>query len=430
MHELPSRRGVCHLLESLATKSTQRRTAAEIEQECTLRGMVLTATNSREAIMYRADALRGSADFAMSLIADAVLAPRFLSEEIADAKQTIQFQLEDLNENAPMLIQELLHEAAFGKGTPLGQSQYADLATLQELDVADLEVFRRRRFHPNQMVIAGAGIDHAELVRLSDQFFGHLPHEARPDPPLDTAYRGGLATSTFVNPPTNPGPELAHAIMAFPSVGWTNRDVIPVCVLDTMLGGGSSFSAGGPGKGLYTRLYREVLQRHSWVESTNAFSLQFNDQGLFGIYSSAAVADAEPMLGVMMGILDRLASTRPSEEEVARARNQLRSSVMMNLEERGILCEDIGRQVLSLGKRMSADEVCSRIAAVTAGDLQRVARELMSKPFTMATLNVPNAEEYYRTCWKHLSDSSARHGLGPWAGQPRPVVAPSDGAPE
>jgi hypothetical protein len=68
--------------------------------------------------------------------------------------------------------------------------------------------------------------------------------------------------------------EFTHVMLALPTVGWSHDDVVPVCVVDTLLGGGSSFSAGGPGKGMYSRLYREVLNMHSWVESANAFSTQ------------------------------------------------------------------------------------------------------------------------------------------------------------
>jgi processing peptidase subunit alpha len=100
---------------------------------------------------------------------------------------------------------------------------------------------------------------------------------------------------------------LTHLMLAFPTVGWSHADVVPVCVVDTLLGGGSSFSAGGPGKGMYSRLYREVLNAFAWVESANAFSTQLFDAGLVGIYGSAPPEHAGELASLMVGHLARLA---------------------------------------------------------------------------------------------------------------------------
>jgi processing peptidase subunit alpha len=172
--------------------------------------------------------------------------------------------------------------------------------------------------------------------------------------------------------------DFSHVILAFPTVGWSDDDVVPVCVVDTLLGGGASFSAGGPGKGMYSRLYREVLNAHAWVESANAFSAQLYDSGLVGIYGSAAPEHAGGLTQIMMAHLLRLTEEPVRATELARARNQLAGSVMMNLETRGLLCEDIGRQILSHGKRMPPTELLRRIQAVTPQDITRVMRKALS----------------------------------------------------
>ena len=234
----------------------------------------------------------------------------------------------------------------------------------------------------------------------------------------------------------------------------TAAELIAVCVMDILLGGGSAFSAGGPGKGMYSRLYRvcacaalcrcpsvelcralllylvllvqEVLNVHHWVEAANAFSIQFAHQGLFGIYGSSTPERAPSLLNVLCSHIMKLAGTgtcaacllvpwlpslfvrvvpaRPvARDELERARNQLSSSVRMNLELRAILCEDIGRQVrmlfccdccasqrphalvatrqmVGIGKRIPPDELCAKIAAVSQQDIQRVAQKAVKSP--------------------------------------------------
>jgi hypothetical protein len=175
-------------------------------------------------------------------------------------------------------------------------------------------------------------------------------------------------------------------MLAFPTVGWADDDVVPVCVVDTLLGGGASFSAGGPGKGMYSRLYREVLNTCSWVESVNAFSTQLYDRGLVGIYGSAPPENAGELAALMAAHLVRLVDEPVHVSELVRARNQLASSVLMNLETRGLLCEDIGRQILSHGKRMDPPELCRRIQAVTPADLMRVMRTALLQPPSFAAV--------------------------------------------
>lgn len=123
------------------------------------------------------------------------------------------------------------------------------------------------------------------------------------------------------------------------------------------------------------------------MDAANAFSLQYADQGLLGCYGSAESANWEHLLEVLAGNFVSFAQTEVSEVELSRAKNQLQSSIMMNLETRGVLCEDIGRQTSTLGRRIEGAELCERIQAVTAHDLMQVAQSAMSKDVSLVMLN-------------------------------------------
>jgi len=187
-------------------------------------------------------------------------------------------------------------------------------------------------------------------------------------------------------------------MLAFPTVGWKSDSVVPVCVTDTLLGGGSSFSAGGPGKGMYSRLYREALNAYPWMESANAFSNQLYDCGLMGIYGSAPPEHAGDLVRVMCSHMARLGESLVKDSELARARNQLASSVLMNLETRALLVEDIGRQILSHKKRLPPEVLTARIQATTALDIKAVMREAMAHPPSLSAVGdlsmVPEYAEF------------------------------------
>jgi processing peptidase subunit alpha len=194
-------------------------------------------------------------------------------------------------------------------------------------------------------------------------------------------YTGGFLTLPPLPPPMNPNlPRLSHIHLAFEALPITHPDIYALATLQTLLGGGGSFSAGGPGKGMYSRLYTEVLNQHGWVESCVAFNHSYTDSGLFGISGSCTPEKVSQMLEVMcrelhaLGTETGFSALKPGE--VSRAKNQLRSSLLMNLESRMVELEDLGRQVQVHGRKVGVKEMCKKIEEVTVQDLRRVARHV------------------------------------------------------
>lgn len=173
-------------------------------------------------------------------------------------------------------------------------------------------------------------------------------------------------------------PTFTHIQIAFEGLPISSDDIYALATLQTLLGGGGSFSAGGPGKGMYSRLYTNVLNQHGWVESCIAFNHSYADSGLFGIAASCYPGRTAKMLEVMCRELRSLTLdsgfSALGETEVNRAKNQLRSSLLMNLESRMVELEDLGRQVQVHGHKIPVHEMVRRINALTVEDLRRVAR--------------------------------------------------------
>merc|ERR1711970_1261207 len=89
---------------------------------------------------------------------------------------------------------------------------------------------------------------------------------------------------------------LAHVVLGFQGPSWDDKELIPMCGLHTLMGGGGSFSAGGPGKGMYSRLYLNVLNQHHWVYNATAINSPYTDSGLFGVFGSSAGAMARDLV--------------------------------------------------------------------------------------------------------------------------------------
>ncbi|KAJ4548855.1 Mitochondrial-processing peptidase subunit alpha [Exophiala dermatitidis] len=196
-------------------------------------------------------------------------------------------------------------------------------------------------------------------------------------------YTGGfLALPPLPPPQNNLSIPLSHVHIAFEALPISSEDIYAQATLQTLLGGGGSFSAGGPGKGMYSRLYTNVLNQHGWVESCVAFNHSYTDSGLFGIAGACEPGRVGHMVDVMCRELQALTleSGFPSLQlaEVNRAKNQLRFSLLMNLESRLVELEDLGRQVQVHGRKVGVKEMCAKIDALTVSDLRRVAKQILT----------------------------------------------------
>ena len=250
--------------------------------------------------------------------------------------------------------------------------------------------------NPQGLVVAGAGIGHDELVDMAKEYFGHLEQHTLPEEErtIPSKYQGGQATLQHHS--TMDG--FTRLALAFELGGWHSDDLVPTCVLQTLLGGGNSFSAGGPGKGMYSRLYRQVLNRYYWAESAEAFTAFHNESGLFGMSGSSVPNKALDVTCVLAEHFGMLASDLVTDAEFERARNMLKNNVLSQLESRLVLFEDMGRQVLTYGHREDTDTMCRRIDGVTKEDLRRLVRRAMRQQPTLAAVGddvsyVPSLDE-------------------------------------
>ncbi|MCJ1332174.1 Mitochondrial-processing peptidase subunit alpha [Thelotrema lepadinum] len=196
-------------------------------------------------------------------------------------------------------------------------------------------------------------------------------------------YTGGFLSMPAIPPPANPAlPRVSHIHLAFEALPISSDDIYALATIQTLLGGGGSFSAGGPGKGMYSRLYTNVLNQHHWVESCVAFNNSYIDSGLFGISASCSPTRIASMLDVMCRELNNLTLNTGfsalQATEVNRAKNQLKSSLLMNLESRMVELEDLGRQVQVHSRKVGVKEMCAKINSLTLEDLRRVAKMVIS----------------------------------------------------
>ena len=379
--EIPgSNAGVSHVLEQLAFKSTKNLSHAEIVGKIEDLGVYPSLVVGREEFLYQMDVMRENVEDTLALLSDVIQNPLFDEQEMEEAKEITALILEEMDSPQFILHEELV-TTAFGQDTPIGQPLLCDMKMLPHLSTEMVKQFVGAHFCAENMVLGIAGMEHEEAVRLAEKYFSNIPEKSsqagienfRQSQLRQSVYRGGLKLCNIPDLPHT------HVAVAFDTGhGWHGDDVIPACVLHSLLGGGDSFSAGGPGKGMYSRLYREVLNRYYWVESVQGISIFNSDCGITGIMGSCEQPYINNLLACMCYQIKNLVNVPVSDVELARARNRLKSTIMMSLESRQLLCEDLVRQVATYDKRESANEMCAKIDMVTQEDIMRVARNAVA----------------------------------------------------
>uniref|UniRef100_A0A8D3ADM2 Mitochondrial-processing peptidase subunit alpha n=1 Tax=Scophthalmus maximus TaxID=52904 RepID=A0A8D3ADM2_SCOMX len=383
--------GIAHFLEKLAFSSTaQYGSKDEILLTLEKHGGICDCQTSRDTTMYAVSAEVKGLDTVVSLLSDAVLQPRLLDDEIEMTKMVVRFELEDLNlrPDPEPLLTEMIHAAAYRSNT-VGLPRFCPADHVEKIDQKVLHSYLRNYYCPERMVLAGVGIEHEQLVDCARKYL----LDVKPvwgasnvfDVDLSVAqYTGGIVKMekdmSDVSLGPTPIPELTHIMIGLESCSFLEEDFIPFAVLNMMMGGGGSFSAGGPGKGMFTRLYLNVLNRHHWMYNATAYHHSYEDSGLLCIHASADPRQVREMVEIITREFIQMAGNA-GEMELERAKTQLKSMLMMNLESRPVIFEDVGRQVLSTGKRKLPHELCHLISNVTASDIKRVSTKMLrSKP--------------------------------------------------
>ncbi|KAF5515248.1 Mitochondrial-processing peptidase subunit alpha [Colletotrichum siamense] len=435
-------RGVSHIMDRLAFKSTSGRSADDMIEQVEALGGSIQCASSRESMMYQAASFNGAVPTTIGLLAETIRDPNLTEEEIAEQLLTAEYEINEIWSKPELILPELVHTAAF-KDNTLGNPLLCPEDRLGAISRETILRYRDLFYRPERIVVAFAGVEHGEAVQLAEQYFGDMkasePTLSRtgsetsisdassfasststsssPSPvqqpskllskvpffknlstsapanadvltsstPLThdinapARYTGGFLSLPPQPPSNNPSnPNYTHIHLAFEGLPINSDDIYALATLQTLLGGGGSFSAGGPGKGMYSRLYTNVLNQHGWVESCVAFNHSYTDSGLFGISASCIPGRTASMLDVMCRELRALTLdtgfSALKKGEVDRAKNQLRSSLLMNLESRMVELEDLGRQVQVHGRKIPVTDMCRKIETLTVEDLRRVAR--------------------------------------------------------
>jgi predicted Zn-dependent peptidase len=376
-HEPREINGVAHMLEHMAFKGTARRSARDISVEIENVGGHLNAYTSRENTAYYARVLAEDVPLALDIIADILQYSTFDEVELARERAVVLQEIGQAEDTPDDIIFDRLQATAYpdqALGRPvLGTTEI--VGSMSRLAIRD---YMRRNYGAESLVLAAAGrVDHDRLVELASAAFVDLP---RTGPALAEPAR-------YVGGDFREARELEqlHLVFGFPGVGYVDPDYYASTVLSTLLGGGMS-----------SRLFQEIREKRGLVYSIYSFASSYVDGGMFGIYAGTGAGEAREIVPLICDEVVKVADD-VEEEEVARARAQLKAGILMGRESSSSRSEQLAQQLLIYGRPLSLEEIVARVEAVDAAQVARVARRLVAGPLTLAALGpIGNVEAYER----------------------------------
>lgn len=363
--------GTAHFLEHMIFKGTERRTARELEEEIENMGGHLNAYTSREQTTFYAKVLDRDIHRALDILADIIQNSKFDEKRIDRERDVILREMEEVESQTEEVIFDHLHATAF-QYSPLGRTILGPAENIKTITKSHLKDYIMTHYTAPRMVIVASGpVKHEDFVGQVQKLFTNL--STNPTTASELIAKGpSVFTGSEVRMIDDDIP-LAQFAVAFEGASWTDPDSIALMVMQTMLGSWNKNAGGGKHMG------SELAQRISIneiAENMMAFNTNYKDTGLFGVYASAKPDCLDDLAYSIMYELSKLCY-RVSEDDVTRARNQLKSSLMLHIDGTSPVAEDIGRQLLTYGRRIPFAELFARIDAVDASTVKRVANRFI-----------------------------------------------------
>jgi len=361
--------GISHFVEHMLFKGTRSRSAQHIAREMDSIGGNLDAFTGKETICFNVKSLADHVPIALDVLADLVLNPVFASLEIERERGVILEEIKIDEDNPDVLVHELFTQN-FWKDHPLGKPILGTTTTVGKLDQEKLFDYHTGRFRGGNMVFSAAGcLDHDQFVEAVSQKFTALP--------------AGEAVQEMQTPQASArillqnkkSLEQVQLCLGVPAPPITDDNRYATLILNTVLGGGKS-----------SRLFQTIREERGMAYTIYSDLSPYTDTGSLCVYAGTSAGKALEVVDLVMAEFRSLKETPLSDEELTRAKDQLKGNILMGLESSNSRMANLARQEMYFHNFMTVEEVIARISAVDAPQVQAMAQRLFDPDRIAITL--------------------------------------------
>ena len=350
--------GIAHFIEHMLFKGTERRSAEQIAKEVDSVGGMLDAFTGKEMICFNTKVLDEHLPLAFDVLADLVLRPRFDVKDIEKEKGVILEEMKMDQDNPDYLIHELFTQG-FWRGHALGLPILGTQRTVKAFKPEAVRDCYERWFAPQNLVITAAGnLQHRKLLDLVEKEFGGLKRRKTTD--RDPA----PATRAHITLKHKKELEQAHLCLGVAAYPMAHERRYATALLNNILGGGMS-----------SRLFQNIREKRGLAYAVYSDVSPYRDTGLLSIYAGTAVKTVHEVIRLVMAEFHDLKKKLVPAEELRRAKDYLKGSLMLSLESTSARMSNLARQELYFGRFVTMDEMLAAVEKVKAEEIQELAIE-------------------------------------------------------
>ncbi len=357
-NERPEQNGISHFIEHMVFKGTTTRSAEDIARSVDSVGGHLDAFTSKEMISFNTKVLDEHLPLAFDVLSDLVLHPVFREDDIQKEQGVVLEELKMDEDNPDFLVHEIF-SGNFWKDHSLGKPIIGNKRTIKSFDREMIRDYYGHAYVPDQILVTAAGnLDHDNVLRLVAQSFGDLDHQT--PPPED----GPPSSHAIISLRDKPSLEQVHLCLGVPSHPLADPRRYGSYVLNTLLGGGMS-----------SRLFQNIREKQGLAYSVYSEMNSYRDTGCLSIYAGTSIETAERVVESILKEFREIKNGIITDEEMRRAKDHLKGSLMLSLESTSSRMANLARQEIYFGRFFTLDELISSIEEVTIDDVQGIAAE-------------------------------------------------------
>ena len=358
--------GISHFIEHMLFKGTENRSAEDIARAADSIGGHLDAFTAKETTNFSIKVLDEHLPRGFGIIADLVKNPLFDPKHILNESRVVQEEIKMVEDTPDDLVHEIFTQS-YWRGHALGRPILGTRRSVRGFDRKRLVSYFRRHYAPNNMLIAAAGhVQHSQMVDLVQKEFGERPAGPRlrsgpkpvPHPHLQVRHKKDL--------------EQVHLCVGAPSYPQPHKNRFPSYILNSILGGGMS-----------SRLFQNIREKRGLAYAVFSSLSSFHDAGCLSVYAGTAGDKARQVIELVLAEFCELKAKPIGHEELQRAKDYLKGSLLLSLESSPSRMGNVARQEMYFGRYISMDEIARSVDAVTSDQVQAVAQEFL-RPESLA----------------------------------------------
>ncbi len=360
--------GISHFMEHMLFKGTTTRTARQIAEGFDQFGGQVNAFTSKEVTCYYAKVLDQHFSMSLDLLADMFFHSTFDELEIEKEKKVVLEEISMVEDTPDDLIHDMLSEISFSEH-PLGYPVIGTMDNVSSFTRDQLIAYRKSYYNPHNVVIALAGNLPNDYVQQVEQYFSHQQGEENildDTTPLFTPQVIAKQKTT----------EQTHLCIGYQGVSLKDQQIYPLILLNNILGGNMS-----------SRLFQEVREERGLAYSVYSYHSAHRYNGLFAIYAGTKHGQEQEVCNVIYDVINQVADCGVLEQELIKAQEQLKGSMMLGLESTNNRMSRLGRNELLLKKHQTLDEIIGQVEKVTLEDVNKMAKRIFQSSYSLALIS-------------------------------------------